>query len=89
MGPLDTLNHLLNLAAPALAVALMLPVFARLLGSGKGKRPAFWVQASVNFVVGLAVVLAGLLWGGHDGKMATYLALVLVCASTQWVLQRA
>lgn len=31
-------------------------------------------------------LLAGLAYFGNDGKMATYAALVVACASSQWVL---
>ena len=44
-------------------------------------------------VVGSAasvMVLAGGLWMfGRDGKMSTYAAMVVVCATTQWVMARA
>ena len=89
MGLLDILNHLLNFAAPAAAVAIMLPLIARLAGAGKGASPAFVVQATVNFAACLSVLLAGLWLWGRDGKMATYAAMVLVCATTQWAMQRA
>jgi hypothetical protein len=35
------------------------------------------------------VLLGGLWFFGHDGKMATYAALVLACASSQWWMLRA
>lgn len=92
MTPLDALIHLLNFAAPALALALALPLLARLLDRfSNGKRPAIlgWkAQAAINFVAGLAVLAAGLWFFGRDGKMTTYAALVLVLASTQWGMGR-
>jgi hypothetical protein len=30
----------------------------------------------------------GLWYFGHDGKMATYIGMVLLCASSQWLMQR-
>jgi hypothetical protein len=33
------------------------------------------------------VLVAGLVMTGNDGKMATYAALVLVCATLEWALQ--
>lgn len=89
MGALDILNHLLNLAAPALGVAVMLPFLARWTATGKAGRPSFLVQTAINFAAGLAVLLLGLWLWGRDGKMLAYVALVLVCASTQWAMQRA
>jgi hypothetical protein len=34
------------------------------------------------------VLVAGLAWFGRDGRMATYVALVVVCGSAQWWLLR-
>jgi hypothetical protein len=33
-------------------------------------------------------LFAGLWFFGHDGKMASYGAMVLACATSQWVLLR-
>lgn len=89
MGLLDSFNHLLNFCAPAFAIAVLVPIFARLTGTGKAAGTAFVNQWAVNFAACLAVLLAGLWLFGHDGKMATYTAMVLVCASAQWLMQRA
>jgi hypothetical protein len=35
------------------------------------------------------VLVAGLAWWGVDGKMATYAALVVVIATSQWLFGRA
>ena len=88
MGLFATLNHLLNFAAPALALAVMLPLFARLTTRGKASSRGFALQSVVNFGACLAVLVAGLLIGGRDGQMPTYAAMVAVCATTQWLLQR-
>ncbi len=88
MGPIDSLNHWLNFAAPAFAVAAMLPAFARWLVAPQAAVPAFGVQLAINFAAGLAVSLAGLWFWGQDGKMSTYALMLLVCASSQWLLQR-
>jgi hypothetical protein len=42
----------------------------------------------VHAVSGVLVLLAGLAWHGQDGKMSTYLALVLVAASVEWLMHR-
>ena len=92
MNPLDALIHLLNFAAPALALALALPLLARLVNRFLDERRAAslgWLaQAAINFVAGLAVLAAGLWFFGRDGKMTTYAALMLVLASTQWGMGR-
>jgi hypothetical protein len=86
MGPLDTLNHLLNFVAPAAAMAVLMVLGGRMFGSTSGTSRAAWVQAAIQFVVGCAVLLAGLVLLGRDGKMFTYAALVLACATCQWAL---
>jgi len=86
MGLIDLFNHLLNFVAPALALALVLPLGARLLGLKAGAAHGWRAQVAINFVVGVLVLLASLWWWGRDGKMATYAALVLAVATCQWVL---
>ena len=88
MGLIAILNHLLNFALPALALAVMMPLFARLTTHGKASSRGFALQAGVNFVACLAVLLAGLWVGGRDGKMLTYATMAVVCASTQWAMRR-
>ena len=88
MGPLDLLNHLVNFMAPAAWVAMAVTVVARLF---MPKRPAALsqsAQVAINFVVCLAVLVLGLLVFGRDGKMATYAAMVLSGATSQWVMGR-
>lgn len=82
------LGHLFNFAAPALFLALLLALGGRILGPKGASALAWYAQAAINSVVGCAVLLAGLWWLGRDGRMLTYAALVLVCASCQWLLQR-
>ena len=83
-------NHLLNLVAPAAAVAMLLVVCTRLLGSLAGsKRPlahSWWAQAAIVFIVNVAILAAGLVFFGHDGKMLTYAAIVAGAALCQWFL---
>lgn len=88
MGPFHFLLHALNFLAPALFVALLLPAANRwVLRAGPG-RLTWWVQAAIHFVVGGVALLAGLMIFGVDGKMLSYLALVLSCATSQWLLTR-
>lgn len=88
MGPLDIVNHLLNFVAPAAAMALVLVLLGRLVGSRSASAMAGWLRWAILFVVGVAVLLAGLVLWGRDGKMLTYAALVVACATCQWVLVR-
>ncbi|RYG14550.1 MAG: hypothetical protein EON92_01765 [Burkholderiales bacterium] len=88
MGPLDLLNHLLNFVAPALFVGTFLVVAAKLVMRRNLAAVALWKQVAINVAVGVAALLAGLIIFGRDGKMATYAALVICCASSQWWLSR-
>ena len=85
-------NHLLNFMAPAALVALLLVPLSRLLSrfftSKKPLVPTFWRQVAIVFMANTAVLTAGLLVFGHDGKMLTYAGLVVVAALCQWVLLR-
>ena len=76
MGPFDLLNHLLNFLAPAAWVAVIVALTLQ-------------AQAAINFVVCLITLLLGLLLFGRDGKMATYAAVVILGATSQWVMLRA
>jgi hypothetical protein len=88
MSLLDILLHLLNFAAPALALAILLPLLSRLVTKRQVLLLPWWGQMLLNFVVGVAALLAALWWLGRDGKMAGYAALVLAVATSQWVLVR-
>ena len=88
MGPLDIVNHLLNFVAPAAAMALLLVLSGGLLGSRSPVALGWWVRLGILFGVGGAVLVAGLVVLGRDGKMLTYAALVLACATCQWFLVR-
>ena len=83
-------DHLLNLVAPAALISLLLLAFSRLFsGFFKQKQafnPVWWVQAAVNFAVGTVVLTAGLVLFGRDGRMLTYVVLVLAMALSQWCL---
>lgn len=88
MGFWSLLNHLLNFAAPAAVVALLLCLAARFFWRKEPAALAWTAQAAIVFVVGCAALLTSLWWLGHDGRMAGYGALVLASASAQWLLLR-
>jgi len=87
MGPLDFTFHLLGFTAPALFVAVAVTFGARFVGAAP-QPLRWWVQGAINFTAGVAVLVAGLLYFGVDGKMATYAGLVIVIAASQWVCGR-
>jgi hypothetical protein len=45
-------------------------------------------RMAVHAVCGVLVLAAGVWLQGHDGKMSTYFALVLVAATAEWVMYR-
>lgn len=80
------LFHMANFVMPALAMALMMPLAGHwVMGTAASpwRRRVLW-----HAVAGILVLLAGVLIQGHDGRMATYAALVLVAATLEWVLHR-
>ena len=92
MGLYLLTNHLLNFAAPAAVVALLLVLLTRLgFGLFRTNRPmvqSVWAQAAIVFVASLSILMAGLVIFGRDGKMLTYTALVAGAALCPWVLIR-
>ena len=88
MGPMDFLLHLFNFVAPAFGVAVLLPLCARwVFGANAGGMSWSW-QVLVIGLVGSLVLWAGLWLLGRDAKMLTYAALILACATCQFVMNR-
>lgn len=86
MGFSDLFLHFSGFAAPALTLALLMPLASRLVLPRRGPRVRYWPQVAGCLVTGLAVLAAGLWYFGHDGKVATYGALVLAVATAQWLM---
>jgi hypothetical protein len=91
MGPYEQLLQALNFMAPAWCLAIWCALCARAMGRLGLPRAAwsFRTQVGVNGFIGLAVLLGGLALWGVDGKMVTWGILVLVSASTQWLMCQA
>lgn len=87
MTAIAALGHVANFLAPALVVALMLSLMPRLRW-GKARWRGFIKDTLWLTLAGVSVLLAGLIWFGRDGKMATYAALVVVQGSAAWYLRR-
>jgi hypothetical protein len=83
MAPFDLFFHLIGFAAPAVVVGILAALAGRLI-LPKAPLRAWWKQSAINAGVGVAVLAGGLWYWGVDGKMATYAALVLGIATTQW-----
>ncbi len=88
MGPLDLFFHLLSFSAPALAVALLVALAARVIMPRQPTTRSWLAQGAINSIVGVGVLAAALWHFGVDGKMAAYAALVLAVASCQWACSR-
>ena len=88
MGFTALLDHLANLLLPALVVGPLLALFARILRQPGAARHAWWQQSAINAVAGIFALVGGLVYFGHDGKMETYAAMVLLCATAQFVTTR-
>lgn len=86
MDPLALLNHAVNFLAPALWLALLLPMLLKIFIKKRPLSPGFIAQAAWLFIVGSFVLGFGLVLFGRDGKMPTYVALVLLCATAQWIM---
>lgn len=84
MGPLDLLNHLLNFLAPALAVGLVLAVVTPIFDKKRLRVRSVIAQVAINSIAGAVALALGLWFFGHDGKMASYGAMVAAVASCQW-----
>ena len=87
MNPWDLCIHLLDFSAPALALALLLPLGARwVLRLHAPMR--WWAQVLFQLAAGIVVLAASVILLGRDGKMLGYAALVVVTATLQWLLAR-
>ena len=89
MDALDLINHLLNFALPAIALALVLPLSTRWTRLGRAGAAPLTPQILLHAVLNVLVLAAGLWVFGRDGKMLTYLAMVIVCATTHWLMLKA
>jgi len=88
MEPSTLFWHLLHFVAPAFAVALWLVLCSHIFMRQLAKPQGWLLPVVINFVVGCLVLASGLILLGDDGRMHTYAALALGCASSQWLLLR-
>ena len=84
MGPFDALIHLFNLIAPGLGLGVISASLAKLLWRRELAAVAWRRLAGWGAGASTAVLLAGLVITGRDGRMATYGAMVLACAGALW-----
>ena len=84
MGALDALWHLVNLFVPALGLGALAAAATKLLWRRELAGVRWRRLAGPACAACAAVVLAGLVVFGRDGKMATYAAMVAACACMLW-----
>ena len=87
MSFFDLANHLFNFVLPAIAMGVMMPLFSRMIWRKTAAKQSLQLQMLISSIVCLAVLVAGLVIFGRDGKMLTYVGLVLAAAGCQWWFQ--
>ncbi len=87
MSPLDFVNHLLNFALPAVAMGVMMPLLSRLLWRKTAVKRSLLSQMIISSLACVVVLLAGLVIFSTDGKMMTYIGVILAAAGCQWWFQ--
>lgn len=84
MGPLDALWHLLNFALPAVGLGMLAAAGAKLLWRRELGGVAWRRLARDASLASAAMLVAGFVVFQHDGRMATYAAMVVACAVMLW-----
>ena len=84
MDALDLFWHLANFVLPAIAVGALTAAFCKAIWRRSLARTSWFTLAWQASAAGLAVLVAGLVITGHDGRMATWAALVVACALVPW-----
>ena len=87
MSFVDVFWHFVNFALPAAVLSLGVTALGSWQNHGRAAMAWQW-RWLCNGLAGLAVLAAGLVWTGRDGRMLTYSALVMVCASVEWLLSK-
>ena len=85
MTALDLFWHLANFVLPAVAVGALTAASCKLFWRRGLARTSWLTLAWQASAAGLVVLVAGLAITGHDGRMATWAALVVVCAVVPWL----
>ena len=85
MTALDLFWHLANFVLPALGMGALTAALCKLFWRRSLARTSWFTLAWQASAAGLAVLVAGLVITGHDGRMITWAALVVACAIVPWV----
>jgi hypothetical protein len=84
MDFLESLNHLANLFLLPLMLAAFVSGGAKVLWRRELQAQPWVVLFAAAAAAGCAIALVGLGLSGHDGRMGTYLALVIGIAVVVW-----
>ena len=84
MDILDAFWHIANLVAPAAGLGAIAAALAKLLWWRALGGVGWWRLAAWGGVAALGASIAGLAVFGRDGKMVTYAAMVVACATALW-----
>ncbi len=84
MGLSEAFWHLFEFLYPALAMGLLCAAGAKSLWREELSATPWWRLATVVTLSGVAVLTAGLVVLGRDGRMLSYAALVVVAAIVLW-----
>jgi len=84
LDPLNLFWHLANFVLPAVGVGALTAALCKLLWRRSLARTPWFTLAWQASAAGLAVLIAGLVITGHDGRMITYAGLVIACAAVPW-----
>jgi len=84
LDALGFLWHLANFLAPAVGVGALTAALCKLFWRKSLAKAPWFTLAWQSSLAGLVVLVVGVLWTGHDGRMGTYAALVVVCAFVPW-----
>ena len=85
MDALDLFWHIANFVLPAVAMGALSAALCKALWRRSLARTSWFTLAWQASAAGLAVLVAGLVITGHDGRMITYAGLVVACAVVPWL----
>jgi hypothetical protein len=84
VGLLDAIWHILNFLAPAVGTGVLAASGAKLFWRSQLKAVGLLRLCAIAVCAAAAVLIGGLVLLGHDGRIATYAAMVAVIAFSLW-----
>jgi hypothetical protein len=84
LDALDLFWHIANFVLPAFGVGALSAALCKACWRRELARVSWLTLAWQAGAAGLAVLVAGLVITGHDGRMITWAGLVVACALVPW-----